>query len=229
MVTNYAAEIEQRILVSTTYPFNPHDWTTITPLFEALIQAPIADDGFMAWLNQWNQLDISVWDAYTTLKRPAYYDTRDHTAEQAYATYVQELYSTYLGLTNRLITRALTRQSEPPSPAYEQLWQRWRNQRDLFHPASLPIQAEISQLERRYLGIMNNFEADRPVAYWLERRGELNELMLRLLQLRRALAQTSGLPTFLAYHWRQLNRLGYSIADYQAFHRVVETVVVSVV
>jgi len=53
--------------------------------------------------------------------------------------------------------------------------------------------------------------------------------MLRLLQARRGLAQTGGEPTFLAYHWRQLNRLGYTIADGQAFHRAVETVVVPLV
>ncbi|MCE7984785.1 MAG: hypothetical protein DYG89_26735 [Caldilinea sp. CFX5] len=215
--------------MKATYPFDPYDWATITPLLQALIDAPVADGEFMRWLEQWNQLDIAIWDAYTMLKRPAYYDTRDHAAERAYATYVQELYSTYLGLTNALINRALTLQPTPPSPTYEQLWRRWSNQRDLFQPASLPIQAEISQWETRYRNIMRNFDPDRPVVYWLERRDELNELLLRLLQLRRTLAKISGLPTFLAYHWRQLNRLGYTIADCQAFHRAVETVVVPVV
>ncbi|MEZ4737113.1 MAG: M3 family metallopeptidase [Caldilineaceae bacterium] len=213
----------------STYPFDPYDWTTITPLLQALIDAPVADGGFMPWLAQWNQLDIAIWDAYTVLKRPAYYDTRDQAAEEAYATYVQELFSTYLGLTNALLNRALTLQPAPPSPMYEQLWQRWQNQQALFQPASLPLQAKISQLESRYRSMMNGFEPERPVAYWLERRGELNELMFRLLELRRTLAQTSGEPTFLAYHWRQLNRLGYTVADCQAFHQAVETVVVPVV
>jgi len=215
--------------MQSTDPFDPSDWTTITPLFEALIAAPIADGGFMDWLAQWNQLDIAVWDAYTVLKRRAYYDTRDLAAEQVYAAYVQELYSTYLGQTNALINRALALQPTPPTPAYAQLWQRWHNQRDLFHPASLPIQAEISQWETRYRNLMRNFEPHNPVAYWLDRRDELNKLMLRLLQARRGAAQTGGEPTFLAYHWRQLNRLGYTIADCQAFHRAVETVVVPLV
>ncbi|MBX3014950.1 MAG: hypothetical protein KF832_25740 [Caldilineaceae bacterium] len=211
------------------YPFDPYDWSTITPLFQALGDAPITDGEFLHWLAQWNQLDIAVWDAYTQLKRPAYYDTRDQQAEQAYAIYVQELYSTYLGLTNGLINRALTVQPEPPTPTYAQLWQRWRNQRDLFHPASLPLQAEISQLEQHYRDIMNQCDPTQPAAYWLGRREALNELMLRLLHLRRSLAQVSGQPHFLAYRWRELNRLGYTIADCQAFHRAVETTVVPVV
>lgn len=212
-----------------SYPFDPHDWKTITPLFQALAAAPVAADSFMAWLAQWNQLDIAIWDAYTQLKRPAYVDTSDQAAEQVYAAYVQELYSTYLGLTNTLINRALTLQPAPPTPTHAQLWQRWHNQRDLFHPASLPFQAEISQLETRYRNIMRGFTPENRVGYWLDRREELNDLMLRLLQARRELAQTGGLPTFLAYHWRQLNRLGYTIADCQIFHRAVETVVVPLV
>jgi len=211
------------------YPFDPQDWKTIIPLFQALAATPLAADDFMAWLARWNELDVAVWDAYTQLKRPAYVDTRDQQAEQAYAAYVQELFSTYLGLTNGLIDRALTLQPAPPTPVYAQLWQRWRNQRDLFQPASLPIQAEISQLEQHYRAIMNQCDQADPAAYWLGRRAELNALLLRLLHLRRALAETSGLPTFLAYRWRELNRLGYTIADCQAFHSAVETSIVPVV
>ncbi len=215
--------------MKSTYAFDSHDWATITPLFEVLIATPVPHGGFMDWLAHWNQLDIAVWDAYTVLKRAAYYDSSDQAAEQVYAAYVQELYSTYLGLTNALITRALTLQPLPPTPTYTQLWQRWHNQRNLFHPASLPLQAEISQLETRYRNIMRNFTPENPAGYWLDRRDELNELMLQLLRTRRALAQTGGLPTFLAYHWRQLNRLGYTIANCQAFHQAVETVVVPLV
>jgi hypothetical protein len=212
--------------MGSPYPFNPLDWNTIIPLYTALIDAPVAPGGFMSWLEQWNQLDIAIWDAHTTLKRPAYYDTRDRAAEQAYSRYVQELFSTHLGLTNRLITRALKLQPEPPSPVYQQLWRRWHNQQALFHPANLPIQTEISSLESHYREIMNRVEPENPLAYWLERRGELSELMLCLLRLRRALAQNSDLPTFLAYRWRELNRLDYSITDCQTFHRAIETAVV---
>jgi oligoendopeptidase F len=226
--TPYAA-IKGILDMASAYPFEPLDWKTLTPLYTALIEAPVAPGQFMTWLEQWNQLDIAVWDAYTALKRPAYYDTRDQAAEQAYSRYVQELYSTYLGLTNQLITRALMLQPEAPAPVYEQLWRRWRNQQMLFHSDNLPIQAEISGLESHYREIMNRVDVENPTGYWLDRRGELNELLLRLLGLRRTLARTSGLPTFLAYRWRELNRLDYTIADCQAFHRAIETIVVPAV
>jgi oligoendopeptidase F len=98
----------------------------------------------------------------------------------------------------------------------------------IYHPDSLSIQAEISQLEGRYREIMRRYDGtpEKPFAYWMERREELNDLMLRLLKLRRALARTSGLPSFLAYRWRELNRLGYSIEDCRSFHRAVENTVV---
>lgn len=215
--------------MKTTYSFNPYDWTTITPLLQALIDAPVADGDFMTWLAQWNQLDIAIWDAYTVLKRPAYYDTSDLAAAQAYARYVQELQSTYVGLTNALIERALTLQPVAPTADYEQLWLRWQNQRTLFHPANLPILAAIAPLDSHYRAIMNRFTPENPVGYWLDRRDELNELMLQLLHLRRKLAQNSGLPTFLHYRWREMNRLGYTIADCQSFHRAIENLVVPAV
>jgi hypothetical protein len=36
--------------VEPTYPFDPHDWATITPLFVALSKAPVARQGFAGWL-----------------------------------------------------------------------------------------------------------------------------------------------------------------------------------
>ena len=214
-----------------SYPFDPTDWSTIIPLYETLRDAPVADGEFMAWLEDWNQLDIAIWDAYTQLKRPAYVDMHNHEAEKIYQAYVQELYSTYLDLTQKLMKRALTLQPEPPGPQYIQLWRYWHNQITLFHPDSIPIQAEISRLEGRYRDIMNNYEAspDHPLAYWMERRGELNDLMMALLKQRRALARVSGMPNFLAYRWRELNRLDYAISDLRAFHHAVEASVVPLI
>jgi len=142
---------------------------------------------------------------------------------------VQHLYSTYFELTHRLIDRALTLQPEAPSPAYQQLWRRWQNQFTLFQPDAMPIQAEISVLEGQYRSIMREVDSTNPMAYWLDRREMLNGLMLRLLQLRHRLAQTCGQPYFLAYRWRELNRLDYSIEDCQRFHRLIETIILPVV
>ena len=204
-----------------TYPFNPYDWATITPLLDGLCDRPVSNAGFMDWLAEWNQLDINLWDAYTQLKHPAYVDTRNHEAEAAYQTYVKELYSTYIDYTSQLMAKALRIQPEPPSPSHQQLWRRWHNQASLSSPANLPIQSEISQLENHYRTIMWDYEdvPANPLAYWIDRRDELNELMLALLTLRRTLAQNSGQPTYLAYRWRELNRLDYTIEDCQSFHR----------
>jgi len=49
------------------YAFDPHNWATITPYFDALIDAPRSSDGFLAWLSAWNRLEIAVHDAWTQL------------------------------------------------------------------------------------------------------------------------------------------------------------------
>lgn len=215
------------LMESAICPFDPLDWATITPLLDDLIDVPVSDDNFMKWLHQWNQLDIDIWDAYTCLKHPAYVDTSNCDAETAYQTYVKELYSTYTGYTERLIGKAIELRPEPPSPAYEQLWRRWHNQATLSNAANLPIKAEISQLENHYRTIMwqSNGIAGDALSYWMNRRTELNELMLLLLKLRRELARNSGVPSYLVYRWRELNRLDYSIQDCRSFHRAIEKMV----
>lgn len=212
------------------YPFNPYDWTTITPLFTAIIETPVSTGGFAGWLAQWNDLDIAVNDAWTYVKRLSYTDTANLEPERAYQIYTREMFSTYLGLTNVLIDRALALQPEAPSPAHRQLWRRWQNQNRLFHPQSLPLQAEISELESAYRELTRRIEQmpGNPTAHWMERRTELNVMMLRLLKVRRALAHLSGLPNFLAFRWRELNRLDVSIEEYQLFHRAIEESVIPV-
>jgi len=216
--------------VDAMYPFDPYDWRTITPLFEALNDVSVSPHGFANWLTQWNALDIAVYDAWVQIKRRSYAQTTDRAAEHAYHIFTREIFSTYLGLTNTLITRALALQPDPPSPSYRQLWRRWHNQTALFHPASLPLQAKISELESSYRELTRRIEQvpGDATAQWLDRRMELNELMLQLVKLRRELAHTSGLPAFLAYRWRELGRLDYSIEECQAFHRAIEQVVVPV-
>ena len=97
--------------------------------------------------------------------------------------------------------RALALQPEPPSPAHQQLWRRWRNQTTFFHPESLALQAEISRLESGYRELTRRIEQllGDPIGHWMDQRTELNALMLRLLKLRRRLARTSGLPSLI---WR---------------------------
>jgi oligoendopeptidase F len=211
-----------------TYPFDPDDWATITPLFAALIDAPVTEGDFMTWLDAWNSLDIDVNDAWTTLKRRSYSDTTDTEAERAYLIYTREMFSTYLGVSNTLAARALELQPQPPSPEYEQLWRRWQNQTTLFHPDSLGLQAEISELESGYRELMRHIEQLTGDAngHWLERRSELNALMLRMLKVRRELAKVSGMSNFLEFRWRELNRLDFSIEDCRQFHHMVEELII---
>ena len=213
------------------YPFDLDNWSTITPLFAALSDMPVSSGGFAHWLAQWNTLDIAVYDAWTTLKRRTYSATADAVAERAYQVFTREMFSTYLGWTNTLASRALALQPVPPTPAYQQLWRRWQNQTTLFHPDSLPIQARISELEGRYRELTRQIEQlpGDALAHWMARRSALKDLLLDLVRLRHALAQTSGVATFLDYRWRELNRLDYSVEECQSFHQMVEQVVVPIV
>ena len=166
-----------------------------------------------------------------TIKLRSYTNTNDPTDEQAYSNFSREYFSTYQGLNLKLATRALTLYPDPPVPLYSQIWRRWKNQIELFTPDNFAIQAKISDLENGYRQLTRQIEQlpGNPISNWMEHRGEIDHMMMELLKLRRQLASASGLPTYLDYRWRELNRFDYSIGDYQTFHRQVELLIVPVV
>lgn len=207
------------------------DWLQITARFMDLGAPPPDTSAFFAWLERWNQLDIEVYDHWTRIKRRAYTNTADPALEDAYATYSREVFSTYHALTMRLVAQVLKAHPRAPTPTHRQLWRRWTNQAALYRLESLPLHAEISELESRYRALMRRLEGvpGDPLQHWLAERDSLNELMLRLVRVRTELARISGYATFLEYRWRELNRLDYRIEDAQAFHRAVEEIVVPAV
>jgi oligoendopeptidase F len=129
-----------------------------------------------------------------------------------------------------------------PPPRYAQLTRQIRADSDLYHPANIPLQAEINALANTYRDLSWAIEkkADEAIAalaqsehlsadqlrqmraqHWLVERETLNELLLAILSRRRQLARNLGLPNYQAYRWRELYRLDYTPADNQRFHAAV--------
>jgi oligoendopeptidase F len=61
---------------------------------------------------------------------------------------------------------------------------------------------------------------------WLADREVINAIWLKLLGVRRQLAENAGLPDYRAYRWCQLLRFDYTPDDCKRFHQAIEQVVV---
>jgi oligoendopeptidase F len=129
-----------------------------------------------------------------------------------------------------------------------------RNQADLFREANVPLQTELSKLANEYDKITGALKADwegeeknlsqldsllreperavRERAWrtimdlWQGQRSALNDLYVRMLDLRQQIAANAGQPDFRAYTFRAMDRFDYTPEDCLRFHDAIEKVVV---
>ena len=206
------------------------DWIAIEAQYAVLRNETLAAAEVPDWLERWSDLEKSVLETWTLLKRPAYRDTSNQEAVQAYEAFTQQVFSTHKALTDSLTRKLLAVPSFHPAPHQVQMCRRMQNEIDLFQAENGPIHAEIIALDYAYRRMPGEAGADADDnARWLRAREAVNALMLRLLTLRRQLARNAGLPDYRAYHWRELNRLDYSPEQCRAFHDLVASEIVPVV
>ncbi len=142
-----------------------------------------------------------------------------------------------------------------PEPDHALLVRRFQAEAGIFRAENVPLLSELMTLENDFEKLMGGLMVDldgeqktvpqasaelainpdraarerawRAVqAAYLEKRQALNELYLRMLELRRQVARNAGLPDFRAYKWQELSRFDYTPADCFTYHDAIEHAVV---
>ena len=209
---------------------NLMDWPAIEAQYGLLENEELVAAGVPDWLERWSDLEKTVLETWTLLKRPAYWDTSNQEAVQAYEAFTQQMFSTHKALTDGLTRKLLAVPGVEVPSNQVQMRRRMGNETDLFRKESVPVHAEIIALVHAYRQMPK--ETGEDAGYdrrWLGEREAVNALVLRLLTLRRQLAQNAGLPDYRAYRWRELNRLDYAPEQCQALHNAIAAEVVPAV
>ncbi len=233
---------------------NPHAWDTVAPHFAALADEDLTAEGVGDWLLRWSEMEKHLGEAGARAGRAKSEDTTDQKAEAAYLHFVQEITPRWTVAAQALKTKLLAVPGYEPAPEHRQFLRRLRSDADLFRAENVPLQAALQTLANEYdklTGAMTVtlageemtlpqaegklLDPDRAVregawravqARWLEAREPLDTLYLRMLPLRRQLAQNAGLPDYRTFMWRALKRFDYTPEDSLAFGRAIETEVV---
>ena len=233
---------------------DPQDWDTVAPHFAALANEDLTANGVGDWLGRWSDLERLLGEAGARASRAKSEDTTDADAEAAYLHYVQVIVPQWTVAAQALKTKLLSVPGYEPLPEHRQFLRRLRNDADLFREENVPLQAQLQTLANEYdklIGVMSvtldGEEMTLPQAElvlldtdrgrrerawraiqdrWLESREVLDTLYLKMLPLRRQLAQNAGLPDYRAYVWRSLRRFDYTPEDSLAFGRAIESEVV---
>ena len=232
-------------------------WSTYEPRYEDLISCDLSPEAVPAWLKSWSDLEKDVREAYATLMRAKDENTADKAAEASYLRFIREVMPKFKVAVQGLKTKLLDVEGYQPQSEHAQMLRRLRNEADLFREENVALQTELEalgnefnkltgaltveldgetltlpQAERRLL------EPDRALRERAWRAAEaakaevvpaLDDLFLKLLPLRRRIAENARLPDYRAYRWRAFDRFDYTPEDNLRLIDAIEKEVVPLV
>jgi oligoendopeptidase F len=222
------------------------------PLLDALMSRDLTADTVEGWLKDWSELDKLVEEVYQRLYVATTVDTTDEAATQRFEAFVEHIIPP-LQTANDKLNRKLADSGLEPK-GFEIPLRNIRTDIELFRAENLPLQTEESKLGLEYDKIIAAqtvewdgkeitlmqlqplyLEADRAVREraWrvgmerrLQDRDALNELWVKLLNIRKQMAANAGFDNYLDYRWKQMHRFDYTPADSTTFQDAIEKVVV---
>jgi oligoendopeptidase F len=239
-------------LPTTSLEFMDLPWSQVEPYYLDLVGRSMGERTVFVWLSDWTRLSDLVQEAYARFKVALDRDTADPRAEIHYHTYLDGVFQASQAMEQKLKRKLLESGLEPAG--FSVPLRKLRAEVAIYRDQNLPLLAEERKLASRYDKIVGAqtvqwqgeettlpglrrvlHDPDRSVrrSAWqfaakrqLADRDAANEIWVQLMNLRRALAENTGLPNFRAYRWQQLARLDYTPQDCFQFQRAIEQAVV---
>ena len=227
-------------------------WTNYEPYYQDLETRLLNDQTVSRWLADWTSIAQRFSESYSRLHVATTLDTADTAAEKRYHTFLSDVVPAFEAADQKLKLKLLASQLEPIG--FEIPLRNMRAEADLFRAENLPLLTENRKLGTEYDKIIGGqsiqwngaeitLQQVRPIIQnsdratrekvWramaerrLASRPAINDLWAKMLKVRRQIPQANGLPNFLEYKWRELQRFDYSPADSETFQRAIETVAV---
>ena len=235
----------------TPEQFKDATWEEILPLYEELVNRPLAandTEAIEAWLNDWNALDVAISEAASLANVAVSCDSEDPAKEAAHLRFSSEIGpkrgQQLVLLANKLLDTGYTR------PDLETTLRRFRTDRDLFREENIPLQQEISKLNNEYNKICGSMtvewegeeiplprlspfllDPDREIREkawhlqfqpYIEKRDELADIFDKQLETRQQIARNAGFANYRDYIFEDKYRYDYTPEDCFAFHDAVE-------
>ena len=227
-------------------------WEELSPLYNALRDAPLDRATLRDWLASWSALDDVVDEAYALAMVAYTADTRDSERETAYLRWASDLAPKLHEVRVKLGERLIPFETELPD--MKLLVRELRTDVELFREANLPRMSELEEMEATYDKITGGLtvdwdgerktipalgpyllEQDRAVrerafraaaGAYLDQHGTLAELFDRMVKVRHALAREAGFANYRDYSFAAKYRFDYTPADCVRFHEAVEETVI---
>ncbi|MDX2121564.1 MAG: M3 family oligoendopeptidase [Gemmatimonadota bacterium] len=226
-------------------------WDDIRPLYQELLDRPLAEGGVPAWLADWSRLEEVVGEAAALAMIAYTCDTTDPSKEAAHLRYSGEilprLEELEVALARRLLETGYSR------PELTVTLARFKTGAEIFREENVPLATQIEELSTRYQKVTGGLtvewdgvektlpelqpylqQQDRAVrerafrlssGAYAERRDELAGIFDELFDLRSRTARNAGFADYESYAFKAKCRFDYTPADCRRFHESVEAVV----
>ncbi len=228
------------------------EWADIKPEFDALLAQEVTEDTIEQWLKTWTKLADRIEEASSRLAVLHTLDTADAEAERRYFRFAEdvmpEVNKVYQALNKKLVESGLI------PPGMEVPLRDIRTSIEIFREQNLPLFVEHQRLGSNYSKIVAAqtvewdgdektllqmqkvlMDDDRPTREkawqaihnrWLEDRAAINENWVKLMDIRKQMAENAGFSDYRTYRWQQLNRHDYTPDDCYRFHEAIEKMAV---
>jgi oligoendopeptidase F len=228
------------------------DWSKIEPYYQELAARPLDASNVEAWLRDWTRLNELVVETESRLYVAMTVNTADEAAEAAYNRYLETIQPPMLAAENTLKQKLLDSGLIPAN--FDIPLRNMRAEAELFREANLPLLTETKKLGAEYMKIIGSMtvqwdgeelplprlapvqlENDRArrEAAWrlgserrLQDRETLNEIWIKLFQVRQQIAENAGFANYRDYTWKEKFRFDYTPDDCLSFHQAIEQAVV---
>ena len=226
-------------------------WDDIRPLYQDLLDRPLAAGAIPGWLGEWSRLEEVVGEAAALAMIAYTCDTADPAKEAAHLRYSGEILPRLEELEVLLARRLLETGYTQPDLAVT--LQRFRTGAELFREENVPLATEVEELSARYQKLTGGLTVqwdgvektlpelqpylqvtDRAVrerafrlgsGAYADRRDELAGIFDLLFDLRSRMARNAGFADYESYAFKAKCRFDYTPADCRRFHEAVEEVV----
>lgn len=239
-------------LPPTAHELTTWSWAQIEPYYHDLQNRALSVANVNEWLADWTRIAELVAEAQVRLSVAAAQNTADEDIERHLRSYLENIVPPARAAEQQLKVKLLESSLEPDGFAIP--LRNMRAEAALFREENLPLLVEEEKLANEYdrisgaqsvdwdgqqltLNQLQPFMQDPNRAIreraWRMRaerrfadRNAFNDIWVKLLALRRQIADNAGCADYREYIWRQKLRFDYTPDDVLRFHHAVETAVV---
>ncbi|MGH8010340.1 MAG: hypothetical protein ACREQ3_25375, partial [Candidatus Binatia bacterium] len=130
--------------------WNPLDWSTIKPHFDALHAVELKRANANDWLAQWSDLVAHLDEAAARVYREVTENTADEEAERRFLTFIETIIPEWQVAEQALKERLLALNGYIPSAESAQILKRFRTEAAIYRDENVPLQSELMKLANEY-------------------------------------------------------------------------------